>query len=61
MFGILCLFPIWIGIIYKKKIGLKKPKLDLDDEMEVEEIQQVYGTIDIEKIKKNVYTESKHE
>lgn len=61
MFGVLCIFPIWVGVIYNWKIGSNTPKPDLDDSMQIEDIKLLYGTIDIEKIRKNVYTESKHE
>lgn len=61
MFGVLCIFPIWVGVIYTWKIGSNTPKPDLDDSMQIEDIKFLYGTIDIEKIRKNVYTESKHE
>jgi hypothetical protein len=52
--------PIFIWRLYYEKIKSTNPLPDLSDEMEAEHIRYIYGSLDIDKIKKNVYTKSKH-
>ena len=52
--------PFVIWRIYYVKIKSSNPLPDLNDKMEAEHIRYMYGSLDIEKIKKNVYTKSKH-
>ena len=42
------------------KIRSSIPLPDLEDEMQLEDIKYLYNKIEIEKIKKNAYTSTKH-
>jgi hypothetical protein len=53
-------FPFVILTFYLKKIERVKPLPDLNDDMDVEDLSNLYGTVDIEKILKTAYTSSKH-
>ena len=43
-------FPFVILTFYLKKIERVKPLPDLNDDMDVEDLSNLYGTVDIEKI-----------
>jgi hypothetical protein len=63
--GIILLFitslcPVIIWRLYSVKIKSTNPLPDLNDEMEAEHIRYIYGSLDIDKIKRSVYTKSKH-
>ncbi len=53
-------FPIVIFAFYWKKIERVEPLPDLNDYMDLEDLKYLYGTIDIDIIKKTAYTNSKH-
>jgi hypothetical protein len=53
-------FPFVMLILYIVKIRSSIPLPDLKDEMTVEQIMYLYNSINVEKIKKNAYTTTKH-
>jgi hypothetical protein len=55
------IFPFSILTLYCKQIKQAMPLPDLHDDMEVEDLKYLYGTIDIEIILKNTYTNSNHQ
>ena len=56
----LFIFPFFMVLLYKKKIRRTRPLPELSNDMTVERIKKIYGTLDIAEIKKNAYTKSKH-
>ena len=65
MFGILImiihvLFPILIGIIYSKKIKSLPVKPDVHDLMSIEQLQDIYGTLDVDLINRTVQMKTAH-
>ncbi len=55
------IFPIVLLILYIVKIRSSIPLPDFKDEMTVEDIMYLYNSNDIEKIKNNAYTKTKHQ
>ncbi len=50
IFAICILYPIFIAALYAYKIKSVIPLPDLDDSMQLEQIKNLYGTLDIKKI-----------
>jgi len=61
MITILAFYPFLIGLLYLKIIKSSHPLPNLDQNMQLDEIQSIYGTIDIKVIEKKSYTIQKHE
>lgn len=61
IFSINSIFPWFMAALYWKKFKNSDPAPDLIDTMQIEELRELYNTIDIVYIQKHVYTESKHQ
>lgn len=61
LFPLLLIYPFGMALLYYKKIGRAVPLPDLDDRMQMQQIRYVYGSSDLEWIRKNAYTKQKHE
>lgn len=54
------MLPFAISTLYWVKIQHKIPLPDLHDDMTIEDVQYIYKSNDIEKIRIKSYTKSKH-
>jgi len=54
------IFPFFIVGFYAYKIKLDRPLPNLRDNMTIKQLKTIYGTIDIDEIRKNAYTKEKH-
>lgn len=54
------IFPLFIFILYWKKLERTIPLPDLNDNMDLDILKYLYCSTDIEKIQKSAYTASKH-